>query len=76
MRFLCQDVPGVIGHLGTCFGNHQVSLESVVQIGFKDKLAEIVVVTHDVQEGNFRKALAEIKNLEAIDSIPSIIRVL
>ncbi len=76
VRFLCQDVPGVIGHLGTCFGNHQVSLESVVQIGFKDKLAEIVVVTHDVQEGNFRKALAEIKNLEAIDSIPNIIRVL
>ena len=75
-RFLCQDVPGVIGHLGTSFGNHNVSLESVVQIGFRNNLAEIVVVTHDVQEGNFRKALEEIKNLEAIDSIPSILRVL
>ena len=75
-RFLCQDVSGVIGHLGTSFGSHDVSLESVVQIGFRDKLAEIVVVTHDVQEGNFRKALAEIKNLDAIDSIPSILRVL
>ncbi len=75
-RFLCRDVPGVIGHLGTCFGKHNVSLESVVQIGFRDKLAEIVVVTHDVTEGDFRKALAEIKNLDSIDSIPSIIRVL
>ena len=75
-RFLCQDVPGVIGHLGTCFGKHSVSLESVVQIGFRDKLAEIVVVTHDVTEGDFRQALTEIKNLETIDSIPSIIRVL
>ncbi|WP_019509337.1 homoserine dehydrogenase [Pleurocapsa sp. PCC 7319] len=75
-RFLCQDVSGVIGHLGTSFGNHDVSLESVVQIGFRDHLAEIVVVTHDVQEGNFRQALEEIKNLEAIDSIPSILRVL
>ena len=75
-RFLCRDVPGVIGHLGTSFGNHQVSLESVVQIGFRNELAEIVVVTHDVREGNFRQALAEIKNLESIDSIPSIIRVL
>ena len=75
-RFLCQDVSGVIGHLGTTFGNHNVSLESVVQIGFRDHLAEIVVVTHDVQEGNFRQALEEIKSLASIDSIPSILRVL
>jgi homoserine dehydrogenase len=75
-RFLCRDVPGVIGHLGTCFGKHNVSLESVVQIGFRDKLAEIVVVTHDVIEGDFRQALTEINNLETIHSIPSIIRVL
>ena len=45
-RFLCYDVPGVIGHLGMSFGNHQVSLESVVQIGFQEECAEIVVVTH------------------------------
>ena len=75
-RFLCHDVSGVIGHLGTSFGNHHVSLESVVQIGFRNELAEIVVVTHDVQEGNFRNALAEIKSLESIYSIPSILRVL
>jgi homoserine dehydrogenase len=75
-RFLCRDVPGVIGHLGTSFGKHQVSLESVVQIGFQDNLAEIVVVTHNVKEGNFRQALSEIQSLEAIHSIPSILRVL
>lgn len=75
-RFLTRDIPGVIGHLGTCFGKHQVSLESVVQIGFVRELAEIVVVTHDVQEGNFRQAIEEISGLDAIDSIPSILRVL
>ncbi len=75
-RFLTKDHPGVIGKLGTCFGNHGVSLESVVQTGFQGALAEIVVVTHDVKEGNFRQALDEIQSLEAIDSIPSILRVL
>ncbi|NES40769.1 ACT domain-containing protein, partial [Moorena sp. SIO2C4] len=75
-RFLSQDHPGVIGHLGTSFGKHHVSLESVVQIGFQGNLAEIVVVTHDVREGNFREALDEIRTLEAVDSIPSILRVL
>jgi len=75
-RFLTKDHPGVIGKLGTCFGNHGVSLESVVQTGFQGALAEIVVVTHDVKEGDFRQALDEIRHLEAIDSIPSILRVL
>jgi homoserine dehydrogenase len=56
-RFLTQDQPGVIGKLGTCFGEYGVSLESIVQIGFQDGLAEIVVVTHHVQEGNFHQAL-------------------
>ncbi|MEH2285666.1 MAG: homoserine dehydrogenase [Nostoc sp.] len=75
-RFLTNDQPGVIGKLGTCFGNYGVSLESIVQTGFQEELAEIVVVTHDVPEGNFRQALAEIRNLSAIESIPSLLRVL
>jgi homoserine dehydrogenase len=75
-RFLTRDQAGVIGKLGTCFGNHGVSLESIVQTGFQGELVEIVVVTHDVKEGDFRQALAEIRTLEAIDSIPSLLRVL
>ncbi|MCC5626030.1 homoserine dehydrogenase [Nostoc sp. CHAB 5715] len=75
-RFLTNDQPGVIGKLGTCFGNYGVSLESIVQTGFQGELAEIVVVTHDVREGNFRQALAEIRDLSAIKSIPSLLRVL
>ncbi len=75
-RFLTKDRPGVIGKLGTCFGNYGVSLESIVQTGFQGRLAEIVVVTYDVTEGDFRQALTEIQTLEAIDSIPSLLRVL
>lgn len=75
-RFLCADVSGVIGHLGTIFADFSVSLESVVQIGFKNDLAEIVVVTHYVNEGNFSKAIAKIHSLNTIKHIASIIRVL
>ncbi|MGB8698360.1 MAG: homoserine dehydrogenase [Thermosynechococcaceae cyanobacterium] len=76
VRFLTKDHPGVIGKLGTCFGDHNVSLESLVQTGFQDELAEIVVVTHAVREGDFRTALAELQTLDAVDSIPSLLRVL
>jgi homoserine dehydrogenase len=75
-RFLTQDESGVIGQLGTCFGKFGVSLESIVQTGFQGERAEIVVVTHNVREGNFRQALAEIEAMSAIHSIPSLLRVL
>jgi homoserine dehydrogenase len=74
-RVLTQDNPGVIGKLGTCFGNHDVSLESVVQIGLRDDRAEIVVITHHVQEGNFRQALEEVRSFESL-TVPSVLRVL
>lgn len=76
VRFLAKDSPGVIGKLGTCFGQHNVSLESVVQIGLRGNQAEIVVITHDVREGNFRQALQEIQTLETIVEVPSVLRVL
>ena len=76
VRLLAKDEPGVIGTLGTCFGNNHVSLESVVQIGMRDKRAEIVVVTHAVREGDVRQALAEIISSDTVASIPSLLRVL
>lgn len=75
-RFLTRDYPGVIGKLGTCFGSHDVSLESVVQTGFRDGDAEIVVVTHDVREGNFHAALNEIRTMDVVKTIASTLRVL
>lgn len=77
-RIICIDRPGVIGNLGTCFGKHDVSLESIVQIDFNNGFAEIVVVTHNVKEENFRQALAEIPQLDSIEQIqiPSVLRVL
>lgn len=75
-RVLTRDMPGVIGKVGTCFGNHDVSLESVVQIGFQGEFAEIVVVTHNVREGNFRSALDELRSFDAVAEIASVLRVL
>jgi homoserine dehydrogenase len=75
-RFLTQDLPGVIGKLGTCFGDHRVSLESIVQADKRDSLAEIVVVTHVVKEGDFRSALAEIEKMNVLSKVASVLRVL
>ena len=76
IRVLTNDHPGVIGKIGTAFGESGVSLESIVQTDVKNNQAEIVVVTHQVQEGQFRNALTKIENLEAVKSIDSMLRVL
>jgi homoserine dehydrogenase len=76
VRLLVKDSPGVIGKLGTCFGQHQVSLESIVQIGIQDNLVELVVVTHEVQEDKFQKALSEIRQFPEVTDIPSLLHVL
>jgi homoserine dehydrogenase len=76
VRLRTLDHPGVLGKLGTCFGNYGISLESLVQTGVHNDQAEIVVVTHRVCEGDFHQALDEIRSLDAVDSIPSLLRVL
>lgn len=76
VRLLARDEPGVIGQLGTCFGDHKVSLESVVQIGMRDNCSEIVIVSHEVQEANFQTALDELRDTPSIHSIASVLRVL
>jgi homoserine dehydrogenase len=76
VRFICGNVPGTIGQIGTCFGERGVSIESIVQIGLQGDAAEIVVVTYDTIEGDFHSALHAISKLPAISSIPSILRVI
>ncbi len=75
-RLITLDRPGAIGQIGTCFGEQNVSLQSLVQIGLKAGQAELVIVSHDVKEGLFRRALESVRQLEAIKDIPSVIRVL
>lgn len=76
VRLLTKDMPGVIGQIGTCFGQSGVSIESIVQTQRQGDDAEIVVVTHDVQEGRFRVALGQIESLVAVDKIANVLRVL
>jgi homoserine dehydrogenase len=74
-RILTQDRPSVIGHIGLAFGEHGVSLESVVQIDVHDRGAEIVVITYEVSEGEFQAALKALNALEEVVTIPSVLRV-
>jgi homoserine dehydrogenase len=76
VRFQTRDEPGVIGRIGTCFGAAGVSIQSIVQLEGKDGAAEIVVITHEVQEGLFREALTAIEALGEVSLVAACLRTL
>ncbi|MEA3403745.1 MAG: homoserine dehydrogenase [Armatimonadota bacterium] len=75
VRMRVRDRPGVLGSIATIFGQEGVSIQSVVQRGSMDGLAEIVWIMHEGAERNLRSALGAIGQLGIVDEICSVIRV-
>ncbi len=71
LRIICLDSPGVIGKIGDIFGENDVSIESIVQLDASEDKAEIVVITHEVVNGNFEKSKDEINDLHEVEVIAS-----
>ena len=69
IRLIAEDTPGVIGQIGTLFGERKISIESIVQFDARDNKAEIVVITHRIKQGDLKEALVDIKNLSQIKKI-------
>jgi homoserine dehydrogenase len=76
VRLSTSDEPGVIGKIGTCFGQAGVSIQSIMQFETQSAQAEIVVITHDVLEANFRSALASIGALSDVHAVAACLRTL
>jgi len=69
IRLIAEDSPGVIGEIGTIFGQKKISIESIVQFDATDKEAEIVVITHKIRQGQLEEALIDIKNMTQVKRI-------
>jgi len=71
IRLIAEDTPGVIGQIGTIFGQKKISIESIVQFDANDTEAEIVVITHKIKLGQLEQALLDIKKLPQVKRIAS-----
>ena len=76
VRLSTSDEAGVIGKIGTCFGQAGVSIQSIMQFETQSAQAEIVVITHDVLEAKFRSALAAIGALSDVHAVAACLRTL
>lgn len=75
IRLLVKDRPGVLAGVAGVFGNLSVSLASVIQKRTEGDMAEIVMVTHRVQEANLRDALKILEGMSIVGEIRNVIRV-
>lgn len=75
IRLLVEDEPGVLATIAGAFGQHGVSLNSVIQTRKVNNCAEIVLITHHVAGENMKNAAETINNLSVVTKIRNIIRV-
>lgn len=69
------DQPGVLAKIAKAFGDHQVSINSVIQKQSRGVNTDLMFMTHLVRESNLRDAIREIKHLEVVNKVNNIIRV-
>ena len=70
------DRPKALATIATVFGDHGVSIESVVQRAMPDEEAEIVWVMHEAREQDVLAALAAIHALPVVRSVDTALRVI
>ncbi|HIZ64380.1 MAG TPA: homoserine dehydrogenase [Candidatus Blautia pullicola] len=75
LRLHVDDRPGVLASIASVLGNNNVSIAQMIQKHRDEDLAEIVVVTSKVREGNFNDAMLVVEGLNVVHKVSSIIRV-
>lgn len=74
LRMQVKNQPGVLACIAKVFGDHKVSIARVVQKHAKENEAELVIVTDKVKEYHLKDALGELRGIDSILDISSLIR--
>ena len=74
LRMQVKNTYGVLACITKVFGDHKVSIARVVQKAAEGERAELVIGTEKVKEYHLKDALRELKEMENIYEISSVIR--
>lgn len=75
LRVVVDDKIGVLAEMTKVFAQYMVSVEQIIQKKKKGEFAEIVVITDKVREGDFKRAVKCIGEMDTVKEIKSTIRV-
>jgi homoserine dehydrogenase len=74
LRLDVADRPGVLASITRIFGDCGVSISAVTQEEATGEAVELVIFTHEVIESAFQQAVAEIRKLNVVVGVRSLIR--
>ena len=75
LRIKAKDKTGVLANIASVLGNNDVSIAQVVQKRRNSGVAELVIITDEVEEKNFNDAMAIFEGMSVISEIAGVIRV-
>ena len=77
LRISAADQPGVLAQIARAFGDHTISLASVIQKGADDRAgtADLVITTHPAREAAMQAALEDLKGLSVLTAVHNLLRV-
>ena len=75
LRIKAKDKTGVLANIASVLGNNDVSIAQVVQKRRSSGVAELVIITDEVEEKNFNDAMAIFEGMSVISEIAGVIRV-
>lgn len=77
IRLEVADRPGVLAGIARAFGDHQVSIASVIQKETDEaaQTAELVIMTHPAREEALQATLLQIRDLQEVASVGNVLRV-
>ena len=77
LRVTAADQPGVLAQIAHAFGDHTISLASIIQKDADNQAgtAQLVITTHPAQEASMQAALADINRLSVLKHMHNLLRV-
>lgn len=75
IRMMLEDRAGTLASMASVFASNSVSISILLQKAKIGDTAEIVIVTHEVEEKRFRDAMTVLSSMSMVQEICSIIRV-
>lgn len=75
LRLKVADKPGVLGQITALFGEHSISIETMLQRPVDADYANLLLATHEAVEQDIQNMMTALENLDFVASPPVMIRI-
>jgi homoserine dehydrogenase len=75
LRLKVEDKPGVLAKIAAIFGDHNISVETMLQRPVDAEYANLLFSTHMAKEGDIQNVIAQIEALDFVAGKPVMIRI-